>query len=91
MKYSLRGRTLKRHFACGSTVLTILAVVRFFALRAKKRTTKRRKVPLCTTTSGHRVSLITVNIVMFAATLLNTVHDTMSVKIGVQYAQLRRA
>ena len=33
---------LERGFACGSMVLPISSVVRFFALRAKKRTTKRR-------------------------------------------------
>jgi hypothetical protein len=38
----LRSAAHKRLFACGSMVLPILSVVRFFALRAKKRTTKRR-------------------------------------------------
>jgi hypothetical protein len=48
----LRGTALKRFFACGSMVLTILSVVRFFALRAKKRTTKDDTVPLRMITFG---------------------------------------
>jgi hypothetical protein len=42
----LRGRALKRHFACGSMVLPISSVVLYFALRAKKEQQKEAKVPL---------------------------------------------
>jgi hypothetical protein len=40
------GLILRAPLACGSMVLAILSVVRFFALRAKKRTTKEDTVPL---------------------------------------------
>jgi hypothetical protein len=44
--FERRGCAFKRCLAYGSMVLPIVSVVRFFALRAKKRTTKEDKVPL---------------------------------------------
>jgi hypothetical protein len=43
---------LKRRLACGSMVLTVYSVFRFFARRAKKRKQKESKVPLRKITLG---------------------------------------
>ena len=49
---AIHGRALKRCFACGSMVLPY-PLVRFFALRAKKQTTKEDNVPLKNTVVSH--------------------------------------
>jgi len=55
---NLRGR-FQTLFACGSMVLPISSVVRFFALRAKNEQQKEDKIPLRVTTFGHRVNPVT--------------------------------